>query len=157
QGDTLWYVPLSWFARGLAGRAWLPADLPHPTLSPKVGGEGRVRGANTVFVYDLRRKAWTDAWRFPDAVSDLGVHPDGDRALVSCWDGKAYLVGRDGVVQAEVNAGEAARLPDRIVRTAPAAARPTPDDSRGAWRRRDKSSYAARRAKRVLGGSNSPA
>jgi glyoxylase-like metal-dependent hydrolase (beta-lactamase superfamily II) len=94
QRDTLWCVPLSWFARGLAGRAWLPADP----------------GANTVFVYDLRRKAWTDAWRFPDAVSDLGVHPDGDRALVSCWDGKAYQIGRDGAVLAEVNAGEAARL-----------------------------------------------
>jgi glyoxylase-like metal-dependent hydrolase (beta-lactamase superfamily II) len=94
RGDTLWCVPLSWFARGLAGRAWLPADS----------------GANTVFVYDLRRKAWTDAWRFPDAVSDLGVHPDGDRALVSCWNGKAYLIGRDGAVQSEVNAGEAARL-----------------------------------------------
>src|SRR5262249_52455197 len=94
QGDTLWCVPMSWFSRGLAGRAWLPADA----------------GANTVFVYDLRRKAWTDAWRFPDAVSDLGVHPDGDRALVSCWNGKTYLIGRDGAVQSEVNAGEAARL-----------------------------------------------
>src|SRR5262249_39990557 len=38
QGDTLWCVPLSWFARGLAGRAWLPADPPHPTLSPQGGG-----------------------------------------------------------------------------------------------------------------------
>src|SRR5262249_53326050 len=85
----------SWTRRSRTGTAaWLPADP----------------GASTVFVYDLRRKAWTDAWRFPDAVSDLGVHPDGDRALVSCWDGKAYLIGRDGTVQAEANVGEAARL-----------------------------------------------
>jgi glyoxylase-like metal-dependent hydrolase (beta-lactamase superfamily II) len=94
QGDTLWCVPMSWFSRGLAGRAWLPADA----------------GANTVFVYDLRRKAWTDAWRFPDAVSDLGVDADGKRVLVSCWDGKAYLIGRDGAVQERLDVGEAARL-----------------------------------------------
>jgi glyoxylase-like metal-dependent hydrolase (beta-lactamase superfamily II) len=94
QGDTLWCVPLSWFARGLAGRAWLPADP----------------GADTVYVYDLRRKAWTDALRFPDAVSDLGVHPDGDRVLVSCWDGRAYLVRRDGTVQEQLDVGDAARL-----------------------------------------------
>jgi glyoxylase-like metal-dependent hydrolase (beta-lactamase superfamily II) len=94
RGDRLWCVPLSWFARGLAGRAWLPADP----------------GANTVFVYDLRRQAWTDAWRFPDAVSDLAVCPDGQRALVSCWDCMAYLVRRDGTVQEQVHVGEAARL-----------------------------------------------
>src|SRR5262249_19447620 len=94
QGNTLWCVPMSWFSRGLAGRAWLPADA----------------GANTVFVYDLRRKAWTDAWRFPAAVSDLGVHAGGNRLLVSCCDGNAYLVNRDGTVQERINMGEAARL-----------------------------------------------
>jgi glyoxylase-like metal-dependent hydrolase (beta-lactamase superfamily II) len=94
QGDTAWCVPLSWFARGLAGRPWLPAD-------PK---------ADTVFVYDLRRKAWAAAWRFPDAVSDLAVHPDGANALVSCWDGNAYLLGPGGTVQAQVQVGGPARL-----------------------------------------------
>jgi glyoxylase-like metal-dependent hydrolase (beta-lactamase superfamily II) len=94
RGERLWCVALSWFARGLAGRAWLPADP----------------GADTVFVYDLRRRAWIDAWRFPDAVSDLDVCPDGERALVSCWDGEAYLVRRDGTMQEQVHVGEAARL-----------------------------------------------
>jgi glyoxylase-like metal-dependent hydrolase (beta-lactamase superfamily II) len=94
QGETVWCVPLSWFARGLAGRAWLPAD-------PK---------ADTVFVYDLGRKTWAAAWRFPDAVADLAVHPDGRRVLVSCWDGRAYLVSQDGGVQAELQIGGPARL-----------------------------------------------
>ncbi|MGA2615968.1 MAG: MBL fold metallo-hydrolase [Thermoguttaceae bacterium] len=94
QGDRLWCVPMGWFARGLAGRPWLPAD----------------REAHTVFVYDLRRRAWTDAWRFPDAVSDLAVHPDGDRVLVSCWDGTTYLVGREGTVEQQLRVGRPARV-----------------------------------------------
>jgi glyoxylase-like metal-dependent hydrolase (beta-lactamase superfamily II) len=94
QGDMLWCVPLSWFARGLAGRSWLPAD-------PE---------AHTMYLYDLRRKTWTGAWRFPDAISDLGLSPQGDRALVACWDGKVYLMGRDGSVQAQVNVGQSARV-----------------------------------------------
>src|SRR5262249_38648593 len=64
RGDTLWCVPLSWFARGLSGSPWLPC-------APR---------ADTAFVYDLTKKAWTAAWRFPDALSDFGVHPDGERA-----------------------------------------------------------------------------
>jgi glyoxylase-like metal-dependent hydrolase (beta-lactamase superfamily II) len=94
QGDTLWCTPISWFSRGLAGRPWLPAD-------PQ---------ADTVFVYDLRRRAWTGTWRFPDAISDLAVRAAGDRALVSCWDGILFLVGSDGVTQAHVNVGSPARL-----------------------------------------------
>jgi glyoxylase-like metal-dependent hydrolase (beta-lactamase superfamily II) len=94
QGDTLWCVPQSWFARGLAGRPWLPADP----------------AAHTVYIYDLMRKAWTAAWRFPDAVSDLAVHPEGDRVLVSCWDGNVYLLGRDGHVQKQLRVGSPGRL-----------------------------------------------
>jgi glyoxylase-like metal-dependent hydrolase (beta-lactamase superfamily II) len=94
EGDVLWCVPMAWFARGLAGRPWLPADP----------------GAATVFVYDLRRQAWTGAWHFPDAVSDLAVHPDGDRVLVSCWDGTVYLVGREGVVKQQLSVGRPARV-----------------------------------------------
>jgi glyoxylase-like metal-dependent hydrolase (beta-lactamase superfamily II) len=94
QGDMLWCVPMGWFARGLAGVPWLPTD-------PQ---------ARTVHVYDLRRRAWTQAWRFPDDVSDLAVHPDGDRVLVSCWDGTTYLVGREGTVGQQVNVGRPARL-----------------------------------------------
>ena len=99
-GETVWCVPASWFARGLAGCPWLPAD----------------EDADTVFIYDLARKAWNAPWRFPDAVSDFAVHPDGTRALVSCWDGWLYLVGRDGGLIAKVQVGGSARLrwsPDR--------------------------------------------
>ncbi len=92
SGNTAWCAPLAWFARGLAGRAWLPADP----------------NASVVFLYDVHRRAWTDAWHFPDAVSDVGVHPDGDRALVSCWDGIIYLVGRDGTVRRRVPVGQPA-------------------------------------------------
>lgn len=93
KGETVWCVPLSWFSRGLAGHAWLPADQP----------------ADTVFVFDVPRRMWT-AWQFPDAVSDLAVHPAGDRAMVSCWDGRAYLVQRDGNVQAEVQVSGPGRV-----------------------------------------------
>jgi glyoxylase-like metal-dependent hydrolase (beta-lactamase superfamily II) len=94
RGDTAWCVPMSWFARGLAGQPWLPTD----------------DAAHTVFVYDVRRKAWTASWRFPDAVSDFAVHPDGEQALASCWDGDAYLVGADGELRRRVNVGGPARL-----------------------------------------------
>jgi glyoxylase-like metal-dependent hydrolase (beta-lactamase superfamily II) len=94
QGTTLWCLPMSWFARGLAGRPWLPADA----------------DAQTVHLFDSQRKAWTDTWQFPDAVSDLDIHPDGQRALVSCWDGTTYLVGRDGATQEQVVVGQPARV-----------------------------------------------
>ncbi|HEY7115323.1 MAG TPA: MBL fold metallo-hydrolase [Tepidisphaeraceae bacterium] len=94
-GDTAWCVPASWFARGAAGCAWLPADG---------------REANTVFVYDVARQAWSAAWRFPDAVADFALHPNGAGALVSCWDGRTYLLDRDGAVRAQVNLGGPARL-----------------------------------------------
>ncbi|HEY7314893.1 MAG TPA: MBL fold metallo-hydrolase [Gemmataceae bacterium] len=94
DGDMLWCVPQSWFARGLAGRSWLPTDP----------------DANTIFLYDVRRRAWTASWRFPDVVSDLALHPDGKRALVACWDNKLYLVRRDGSVQETLDVGETARV-----------------------------------------------
>jgi glyoxylase-like metal-dependent hydrolase (beta-lactamase superfamily II) len=94
KGSALWCVPLSWFARGLAGRPWLPADP----------------GANTIYVYDLQRKGWTEAWQFPDAVCDFDIHPDGDRVLVSCWDGKVYLIDRNGVILEAASVGQPARL-----------------------------------------------
>ena len=94
QGTALWCAPLSWFARGLAGCPWLPADT----------------DARTVFVYDLGRKAWTDAWHFPDAVSDFDIHPQGQGVLVSCWDGKAYLLSRDGAILEQVSLHQPARV-----------------------------------------------
>lgn len=72
SGDRVWAFPMSWFARGSAGAAWLPADP----------------DARRVYVTDGR--TWTVAGDYPDAVADVAVHPDGTRALVSCWDGRLY-------------------------------------------------------------------
>jgi len=92
RGDKLWCVPMSWFARGMAGRPWLPAD-------PK---------ANDVFVFDMHHKTWVVSLTLPDAVSDVAVHSSG--ALISCWDGKTYLVGETGTLRATLDVGAPARL-----------------------------------------------
>ena len=93
-GEAVSCVPASWFARGLAGCPWLPAD----------------EAAHTVFVYDVAKKSWKAPWRFPDAVSDFAVRPDGKRALVSCWDGSLYLLDRDGALTAKLSVGGPARV-----------------------------------------------
>jgi hypothetical protein len=93
-GTRVWAFPASWFARGMAGAAWLPAD-------PE---------ARLVHVFDVGAGRWERAWEFPDAVGDLALHPDGDRAWVSSWDGNLYLVHGDGRVAARVEAGGPARL-----------------------------------------------
>ncbi|HKB04829.1 MAG TPA: MBL fold metallo-hydrolase [Gemmataceae bacterium] len=93
-GETVWCVPASWFARGLAGCPWLPAD----------------EVAHNVFVYDVARKSWKAPWRFPDAVSDFAVLPDRSRALVSCWDGGLYVLDRDGGLVARVRVDGPARI-----------------------------------------------
>ncbi len=93
-GDVAWCAPMSWFARGMAGAPWLPCDP----------------GARMVFVFDVARRSWSAGWEFPDAVSDLAVHPGGERVLVSCWDGGLYLVSREGRLEAKVHAGGPARL-----------------------------------------------
>jgi len=93
-GGVAWCVPANWFARGLAGCPWLPAD----------------DTAHTVFVYDLAQKAWKAPWRFPDAVADFAARPDGSRALVSCWDGRLYLLDRNGGLVAKLQAGGPARV-----------------------------------------------
>ncbi len=94
KGDTVWCAPQAWFARGLAGRSWLPTDP----------------AADSIFAFDLVSKSWRSAWQFPDAVSDLAVAPDGKQVLVSCWDGKVYLLNSDGQLQADVDVGDAARV-----------------------------------------------
>ena len=86
---------MSWFARGAAGCAWLPAD----------GSE-----ADTIYVFNIDAATWSAAWRFPDAIADFALHPTGDRALISCWNGRTYLVNRDGKLQAGVELGMTARL-----------------------------------------------
>jgi len=89
RGDVVWCVPMRWFARGAGGCAWLPTD----------------RGANTLYVHDLSRKSWRAPWQFPDAISDVALHPDGGPLLVSCWDGRLYLLDANGRVRANVDAG----------------------------------------------------
>ncbi len=94
DGSVAWCVPTSWFARGLAGCAWLPTD----------------DQANRVFVFELARRQWSMFWQFPDAVSDFAVHPQDRVTLASCWNGRLYLVRFDGTVQATVDVGGPARL-----------------------------------------------
>jgi glyoxylase-like metal-dependent hydrolase (beta-lactamase superfamily II) len=94
EGTTVWCAPQAWFSRGMAGKAWLPAD---PV-------------ARTVYVYDLASRAWILAFQLPDAVSDLGLHPDGARALVSCWDGRLYGLDRQGGHETLADVGDAARI-----------------------------------------------
>jgi glyoxylase-like metal-dependent hydrolase (beta-lactamase superfamily II) len=89
RGEVLWCVPTKWFARGAAGCAWLPAD----------------QDARTLYVYDLTRGSWRAAWQFPDAINDAAVHPTGEPVLVSCWDGRLYLLGADGEVKAKRDVG----------------------------------------------------
>ncbi len=94
DGSLAWCVPMSWFARGLAGCPWLPAD----------------DKANRIFVFDLARQKWSISWRFPDAVSDFALHPQGQGTLASCWNGRLYLVHCDGTVQATIEVGGPAKL-----------------------------------------------
>src|SRR5262249_50509247 len=50
----------------------------------------------------------TACWSFPDAVSDFIVQPQG--AMISCWDGKTYVVRNDGSVKATLEVGSPARF-----------------------------------------------
>ena len=94
DGSLVWCVPMSWFARGLAGCPWLPAD----------------EEAHTVYLFDAARRQWTSTWRFPDALCDFAVHPESQISLASCWDGRLYLVHRDGTLRATIEVGGPARL-----------------------------------------------
>lgn len=94
KGERTWCYPAAWFARGMAGRPWLPADP----------------DARSVFGYLVAEKKWTTALQFPDAISDLVVSPSGKGLLVSCWDGKLYRLDSAGQLQATVEAGSPARL-----------------------------------------------
>ncbi len=93
-GRRVWTFPASWFARGMAGAAWLPADA----------------DARSVHVFDVGAARWDRAWEFPDAVGDFALHPGGELAWVSCWDGNLYLIHRDGRPATRVDAGGPARL-----------------------------------------------
>lgn len=96
--DQLWCWPTSWFARGMAGQPWLPLNA-------------EARTAYLVAV-PLRMELGLKglAVEFPDAIADAAVNPADGRLLVSCWNGQAYLVAKDGLVTATQPLGSPARL-----------------------------------------------
>ncbi len=73
--SKVWAVPAAWFARGMAGSAWLPTD------------EGRI-----VYEFDVAKKEWKTGWTFPEAVNDFANSERGE-AWASCWDGRLYRAG----------------------------------------------------------------
>jgi glyoxylase-like metal-dependent hydrolase (beta-lactamase superfamily II) len=91
--NEIWCWPTSWFARGMAGAVWLPIDSP----------------ARTVYRIGIEDKS-SVAFEFPDAVADFAPSPTNGPTLVSCWDGRIYLLDRAGGVSAKLDVGSAARL-----------------------------------------------
>jgi glyoxylase-like metal-dependent hydrolase (beta-lactamase superfamily II) len=77
----------------MAGAVWLPVDV----------------GARTVYRVELGSLRAT-ALAFPDAVADCALSPDDGRALVSCWDGRVYLLDATGKSLATLDAGGPVRL-----------------------------------------------
>jgi hypothetical protein len=91
--NTVWCWPSAWFARGMAGEPWLPMDRPSRTLY-RVG---------------LDQRTMT-ACDFPDAIADCAVSSTTGGALVSCWDGRVYLLEPTGKLSATLDADGPARL-----------------------------------------------
>jgi glyoxylase-like metal-dependent hydrolase (beta-lactamase superfamily II) len=94
EGKTVWAIPMSWFSRGLAGRAWLPTDPDR---------RGLLR-------WDLSRKGWETVFDFPDAISDAVLDAPGESAWVSCWDGKLSRVRPGARPEVLADLGAPARL-----------------------------------------------
>jgi glyoxylase-like metal-dependent hydrolase (beta-lactamase superfamily II) len=95
SGDTneVWCWPASWFARGMAGEAWLPVD----------------GSAHTVYRVVLNTGT-AEALAFPDAVAACALRPAEGGALVSCWDGWIYLLTSEGKTTAKHHVDGPARL-----------------------------------------------
>lgn len=93
KGRSVWAIPARWFARGMAGVSWLPADP----------------GARTIFWHEFASSDWK-AWELPDAVSDAAMDPVGEEPVVSCWDGRLYRLGGFGRVSTLAELGAPARL-----------------------------------------------
>ena len=91
--DEVWCWPTAWFARGMAGAAWLPVDRPASTLYRVELGSRRA----TAFV-------------FPDAIADCALSSADGPATVSCWDGRIYLLEKAGRLSATLEVGGPARL-----------------------------------------------
>jgi glyoxylase-like metal-dependent hydrolase (beta-lactamase superfamily II) len=91
--DAIWCRPASWFARGMAGEAWLPTDPAARTVYRVSVSDGTARGLV-----------------FPDAVADCAIDPRETGALVSCWNGITHLVTAGGKVAARLEVRAPARL-----------------------------------------------
>jgi glyoxylase-like metal-dependent hydrolase (beta-lactamase superfamily II) len=90
--DEVLCWPSSWFARGMAGAVWLPVDAP----------------ARTLYRIAISPRTAT-AFDFPDAIADCAPSATAERTLVSCWDGRVYLLEGAEVVT-KLDLGGAARL-----------------------------------------------
>jgi glyoxylase-like metal-dependent hydrolase (beta-lactamase superfamily II) len=93
SSNEVWCWPAAWFARGMAGAVWLPTDSPARTLY-RIGLE-----ENSTVAFD-----------FPDAVADVAVSPAREQVLVSCWDGRLYVLDASSTVTAKHDIGGPARL-----------------------------------------------
>jgi hypothetical protein len=89
--NEVWCWPSAWFARGMAGSAWLPMQA----------------AAHTLYRVELNsRQAMAIA--FPDAFADCAL--SSNRILVSCWNGAAYLLDDAGKPLASHDIGDPARV-----------------------------------------------
>jgi glyoxylase-like metal-dependent hydrolase (beta-lactamase superfamily II) len=93
DSNDVWCWPAAWFARGMAGSAWLPVDAT----------------ARTVYRIGIEDKSAL-AIEVPDAVADVRPSPTNEQALVSCWDRHIYRVDSAGTLTAKHDAGSPARL-----------------------------------------------
>jgi glyoxylase-like metal-dependent hydrolase (beta-lactamase superfamily II) len=93
KGKAVWAVPMSWFARGAAGAAWLPTDP---------DGE--------VDEYDPARRSWRKRWQVLGAIADVAVAPDGSKACISDWDGLLHIAERDGTIGLAAIVGAPSRV-----------------------------------------------
>jgi len=112
---TCW--PSSWFARGVAGAAWLPVDAPARTLyriPVKQGPALAVSSpdARAISSPDARAVGFPDARAisFPDAVADCALNPADGSALVSCWDGQLHWIDANGLESGRLDLSAPARL-----------------------------------------------
>ncbi|MEX2141364.1 MAG: MBL fold metallo-hydrolase [Pirellulales bacterium] len=92
DADEVWCCPTAWFARGMAGAVWLPVDAPGRTLYRVALNSRRA----TAFV-------------FPDSVADCALSSTSAQALISCWDGRLYLL-KSAELAAQHDVGGPARL-----------------------------------------------
>jgi metallo-beta-lactamase class B len=90
--DRVWIVPMNWFARGMAGEAWLPADP----------------GSKEIYGHD--RLGWSKRLRFEDDIHDAALSPDGRTFCVSSRDGHLHLVRLDETDADSIEIGTVARV-----------------------------------------------